>query len=243
MQIQNIKQALVLAGGEGTRLKPITQKIPKPMIEIHGKPFLEYQLELLAKNKITDAVLCVAYLWEQIKDHFGDTFEADDGSKLNIHYSVEPRLLGTGGAIKNAEKFITDHFFVVNGDTYLSIDYQDLGESMIRNNTLGSIAVYENHDKIVQNNIQTDNVGLIVKYDKEHESEYMTGVDAGVAVYRKDLLNLLPENIPADQKVSLENEINPKLIIQHQLFGYLTKTRFYDMGTFERLEIISEVLK
>jgi NDP-sugar pyrophosphorylase family protein len=241
--IRSVNQALILAGGEGTRLQPITKKIPKPMVEINNKPFLEHQLELLAKNEITKAILCVGYLWEQIKEYFGDAFIDKAGNKIKLLYSVEPRFLGTGGAIKNAETFIDDYFFVVYGDTYLPINYIELGKLIIEKNTTGVISVYKNTDKIVENNIRTDSEGYITEYNKVHENPEMNGVDAGAAVYSEDLLEFLPESIPENQKISLEVDIYPKLINKHQLFGFLTEVRFYDMGTFERIETITEVLK
>ena len=241
--IEKINQALILAGGEGTRLRPITSKIPKPMVEINSKPFLEYQLELVAKNGITDVILAVGYLWEQIKDYFGSTFQTSSMKSVDLHYSVEPRFLGTGGAIKNAERFIDDYFYVLYGDTYLPIDYQQLGQLIFERNTIGVLSVYKNQDKIVNNNVIVDGEGYIVKYNKTRQTPEMTGVEAGTAVFNKRLLEYLPTELPADQKVSLEIDIYPKLIKERQLFSYETEIRFYDMGTLERLKSISEVLR
>lgn len=243
VKIRKINQALILAGGEGTRLQPVTEKIPKPMVEINFRPFLEYQLELLAKNEITDIILAVGYLWEKIKDHFGELFKSSIGTELDLHYSVEPGFLGTGGAIKNAEKFIGEYFFVVNGDTYLPINYQDLGQSMLEKSTIGAVTVYKNNDKIVEDNIKVNSEGYIVEYIKNQPKPDMTGVDAGAAVFRKELLEYLPTELPKNQKISLEVDIYPKLIIQRQLLGYETEERFYDMGTFDRIKTITEVLK
>ncbi len=244
VSIQKIQQALILAGGEGSRLRPITEKIPKSMIEVKGKPFLEHQLELLAKNGVKEVVLCVGYLWEQIKDYFGNHYMSLLDTKIALRYSVESRFLGTGGAVKNAEKFIKEFFFILYGDTYLPIDFQTMGELIFKKDVAGVVSVYSNSDKITNNNIITDNDGFIIKYDKIQEISEMNGVEAGVSLFNKKILALLPrvEEIAPDQKVSLEMEIYPKLIIQHQLFGYRTDTRFYDMGTFERLKTISEVL-
>jgi D-glycero-alpha-D-manno-heptose 1-phosphate guanylyltransferase len=213
------------------------------MVEINFRPFLEYQLELLAKNKITDIILAVGYLWERIKAYFGESFESSTGRTLDIHYSVEPQLLGTGGAIKNAEKFISEYFFVVNGDTYFPINYKELGQTMLERNTIGAVTVYTNNDNIVENNIKVDAEGYIVEYNKLQSKPDMTGVDAGAAVFRKELLDYLPVELSKNQKISLEIDIYPKLINQHNLFGYVTDIRFYDMGTFERIKTITEVLK
>jgi NDP-sugar pyrophosphorylase family protein len=234
---------LVLAGGEGTRLKPVTEKIPKPMVEVNGKPFLEFQLELLAKNGITEVVLCVGYLWDQIQDYFSSSFTGAKGDNIKLHYSVEPRFIGTGGAIKLAEKLVDDIFFMVYGDSLLPIDYQELGQLIYNNNVLGVVTVYDNHDKIVNNNMLVDENGYITLYDKLQETPEMNGVEAGVAVFKKELLGYLPTQVPENQKISLEVDIYPKLIEEKKLLGYMSNERFYDMGTFDRLEIISEVLK
>ena len=181
--IKKNTQALILAGGEGTRLKPITEKIPKPMVEINNKPFLEHQLELLAKNEINDVILCVGYLWEQIQDYFGDRYKSNSGALTNLHYAVEPRFLGTGGAIRNAKRYLREHFFVLNGDSYLPIDYQALGRYCIEKDTTGVLTVYENLDSIVNNNIKVKD-SYIVEYNKHQPKPDLNGVDAGAAVYK-----------------------------------------------------------
>lgn len=120
-------KVLILAGGRGTRLGELTKDTPKPMIEINGKPFLEYQINYLKQHKLTDIVLCVGYLHEQIIDYFGD------GSKfgVKIQYSIEETPLGTGGAIKNAETLLEqdNEFVVINGDTFLELNYSQFLEN------------------------------------------------------------------------------------------------------------------
>jgi NDP-sugar pyrophosphorylase family protein len=243
IKIGKIKQAIILAGGEGTRLKPITEKVPKPMVEVNDQPFLNYIFELLAENEISDIVLCVSYLWEKIQEYFGDTYNSDHGKTVKLHYSVEPRLFGTGGAIINAKGLLDDYFFVLNGDTYMPIDYQAIGQVIIERGIIGALAVYDNQEKIVNNNIKINDEGFVEIYNKHQVSPDMTGVDAGANVFSKKLLDYLPREIPDNQKISLEIDIYPKLIKEHQLFGYLTDIRFYDMGTLDRMKIISEVLK
>jgi NDP-sugar pyrophosphorylase family protein len=215
------------------------------MVEINGIPFLEHQLELLAENKVSNVVLCVGYLWEQIKDYFGSRFKSSSGKTIGLTYSVEPRLLGTGGAVKLAEKYADDLFFILYGDSYLPIDYQSMGRLILDNQVTGVISIYDNHEKIVNNNVVMTDEGFITKYDKHGETPEMNGVEAGVLAFGKEVLDLIPEvtEIQDDQKISLEVEIYPKLIIQRQLLGYLTDKRFYDMGTPERIKTISEVLK
>ena len=119
-------QALILVGGLGTRLRPYTEQVPKPMVEIDGRPFLEFKIESLRKHGIKDFILLVGHLGEKVEEYFGD------GKRLgiNIKYSYErEQLLGTAGAIKNAEHLITGDFIVTNGDTFLDVDLDKLIES------------------------------------------------------------------------------------------------------------------
>ncbi|MCJ7509172.1 MAG: sugar phosphate nucleotidyltransferase, partial [candidate division Zixibacteria bacterium] len=115
-------QALILCGGLGKRLRPLTRKIPKSMLPVAGKPFLEYLIKLLKQNGIKEIILCTGYLHNKLKDYFGD------GEKfgVNIQYSREHFPLGTGGAIKNAEKLIKSRFFVLNGDSYINLNLKSL---------------------------------------------------------------------------------------------------------------------
>ena len=111
-------QAIILAGGLGTRLKTLVNDRPKAMAHVNDKPFLEYQIDFLKKNNIDQIILCVGYLREKIQEYFGDGRKWD----ITINYAVEKKLLGTAGALKNAEKYINSSFFVLNGDSFLDID-------------------------------------------------------------------------------------------------------------------------
>src|SRR5450755_506174 len=112
-------QAVILAGGLGTRLWPVTQAVPKPMVPVAGRPYLEYQLRLLGEQSIRDIVLLTGYLGEQIEEYFGD------GSRLglSLRYSCEPAPMGTGGALRDGSSLLDDVFLVIYGDSYLPIDY------------------------------------------------------------------------------------------------------------------------
>jgi NDP-sugar pyrophosphorylase family protein len=226
-------QAVILAGGEGTRLRPLTYEIPKPMIPINDKPFLEHLLNLLKKNNITRILLCIGYLGEKIKDYFGQ------GSKwgMSISYSLEDELLDTAGAIKKAEGLLEDSFLLLNGDTYLSLNYSELIEYFSKSEKIGVMAVCKKKGLPGKGSVQLEN-GFIVDYKKNNEND-LGYLDAGVSIYSKKLLELIPQG----RAVSLEKEIYPKLIASEELLGYLSVERFYDMGTSEELEILKEVLK
>jgi len=224
-------QTIILAGGLGTRLRPITHQIPKPMVLIKGKPFLEYQLKLLKKNGLGDIVLCIGYLGEKIKDYFGN----GERLGLNILYSYEETLLGTGGALKNAEGLLENEFLLLFGDTFLNVDYQDIISCFHKKQNLGTMVIFQNRPKITLNNIEVNNENMVINYDKKKEGR-TNGVDAGVQIFKKDILSL----IPSDEIVSLEEKIFPLLIQKRELNAYLTNQKFYDIGSFEQLKAFRE---
>ncbi len=229
-----LEQTVILAGGKGTRLRPLTYEIPKPMAPVKGKPFLEYQLRLLEKNGFTRFLLCTGYLSKVIEDYFGN------GQKWGwkINYSVEKEALGTGGGLKLAESKLADEFILLNGDTLLFIDYQDLAKKFDADKVTGYIVVYSNELQIVPNNISVDDSNFVTDYSKENMQEKQF-VDAGAQVFRKEIL----KKIPHGKRISLESEIFPKLIQERNLKAYISRERFYDMGTPERLALLEKVLQ
>lgn len=228
-------QAVILAGGRGKRLSPITDSIPKPMVPIKDKPFLEYLLLLLKRNSLKRVLLCVGYLADQIEDYFGD------GRRLGIEikYSREKEPLGTGGALKLAEGLIEEKFLVLYGDSYLDIDYTGFIRSFEAQKFTGSIVIYDNTmcDTNVKSNVAIEG-NLITRYDKLKQDASLKYVEAGVSIFKKRVLGLIEEN----RHVSLENDIFPMLIKNKDLAGYQAKVRFCDIGTFQGLEYFKEKL-
>ena len=227
-------QAVIMAGGHGTRLRSLTHDLPKPMVLVSGKPFLEHLLNLLKKWEIRQILLCIGYLSHKIENYFGD------GSKfgLDITYSVEEKLLGTGGALKLAESHLAQEFLLVNGDTYLAIDYAGLIAYFKRSNKLGVIVAYDNSSPKFRGNIALDADQNVVAYSKEQVIPAMNYTDAGVQVFKKEVLKFIPQ----DSIVSLENEIFPRLINEGELAAYITSNRFYDIGTSDELKTFEEAL-
>lgn len=226
--------AVILAGGKGTRLRPLTYRIPKPMVPVHGKPFINYQLELIKSFGVKEVLFLVSYLGKQIEEY------CRDGSKfgLKIKYSYEQTPMGTGGALKNAEDKLEEECMILNGDTFLPIDYIELIEYFHQSDKTGVITVYDNSEGIVPNNIAVGEANRITGYSKKN-SRGMTHVDAGVMVFKKEVLNLIPEG----QVCSLEEEIFNKLIKRGELIPFPTNQRFYDMGSYEGLETIGRFLR
>lgn len=223
-------QAAILAGGLGTRMRPLTDAMPKPMLPVRGKPFLQHQLELLSSFGIRRIVLLVAYLGEQIENHFGD------GRALNVQlaYSREPAPVGTGGALKNAEALLGEEFLVLNGDTYLAIDYAAMASAFHASNAMAMIVAYENCEERIPSNLALSSDGRVSAYRKR-DPRGLTHVDAGVIAVRREVL----DEIPADRACSLEEEIFPRLIEKGQMQAWITKEPFYDMGSPAGLEALS----
>jgi len=229
-------QAVILAGGKGTRLQPLTHSIPKPMVPINDRPFLAHQVEMIKNSGIDSVVMCVGYLKEQIMDYF------KDGSSFGIaiEYSVESRPLGTGGAIKNAGDLLSEDFIIVYGDSYLEIPYRELYEKHSKAGKVGTLAVYDNAQFTdVHNNIAIDKRGLVTKYVKNGGDADLNYVEAGASAFSKRLLDMMPE----ESCFSLEESVYPRLIQVRQLAAFITDQRFYDIGTPKRLEEAKRILR
>jgi NDP-sugar pyrophosphorylase family protein len=231
-------QVVILAGGLGTRLQPLTAQVPKPMVPVAGVPYLEHQLRLLARQSLGEIVMLTGYLGEQIEAYFGDGRRLG----LRIRYCREAKPMGTGGAIREARGWLAESFLVIYGDSYLPIEYYEVGRSLAHAGAAAVMAVY--HDTLGETNVRPNVAvaedGAVVRYDKRAPAgasglEY---IEAGVLALRRTVLDLLP---PAGA-VSLEEETFPMLVERRWLFAYPTGQRFYDMGTPERLKAIEEYL-
>jgi NDP-sugar pyrophosphorylase family protein len=220
-------QAVILAGGLGTRLRPLTESVPKPMVLVQGKPFLEYEIELLKKASINDFVFCVGYKATSIEDHFGN------GKRfgVNISYSLDgEKPLGPAGALKNAEALLEDMFLVTYGDGYLMMDYAQARDFFVKSKKIGMMVVYENHNKYGRSDLAIKD-GYVVKYDKRNQTADMVWINFGVSYLKKESLDFIPAG-----KFFGEEEFYNQLISREQLSAYETKGRFYDIGTPEALE-------
>jgi len=230
-------QAVILAGGLATRLRPLTKTVPKAMVPVNGRPFLAHLLELLGNSGITDVVLCVGYMGDQIKEYVrrGEKFG------MKIRFGEEKgELLGTGGALKHAEDFLNERFFVINGDTYLPISYNEVDEAFLRAKSKGLMVVYDNReDTGVNNNVDINENLVVTKYEKGHGGHDLKYVEAGVLVFQRDVLTFIESGYP----VSLEKSIFPTLIEQGELAAYVTEQRFYDIGTPRGLREFKEFLR
>lgn len=228
-----IKQAVILAGGQGIRLRPFTDKIPKPMILINGRPFLEYLIEMLKGNGIEEVVLLLGYLPEKITEHFGD------GSRfgVKIKYSITDVSDKTGRRIKKAKNLLDDNLLLMYCDNYWPLNLKKLSEFYLKQKTLAVVTVYNNKDGITQNNIFVDAEGYVTKYDRSRKAQNLNGVEIGFFAINKKVLKLMPNN-----NFSFEEKILPQLVSQKQLAGFQTDHRYYSISTPERVKLTEEFL-
>jgi len=220
-------QCVILAGGLATRLRPITETIPKSMVEVCGRPFLAHQLEILKRNGVNEVVLCVGYLSEQIEDYFKDGREFG----INLLYSREEEgLLGTGGALKNALSFLKDEFFLIYGDSYLDIDYRPVYDRFLRIDRAVLMTVFKNDNRWVESNVVFD-VGSVTVFDKQVQTPAMRYIDYGLSVLSRSIL----EEVPDGEPYSLDH-LYHRLAGEGRLAGYEVFQRFYEIGSPEGLE-------
>jgi NDP-sugar pyrophosphorylase family protein len=219
-------QAVILAGGKGTRLQKAVGDAPKAMAPVNGKPFLEHQLTLLRDAGVEEAVLCLGYKAEVIRSYFGD------GSRvgLQLRYSVEEEPLGTGGALVNAAPFLQDAFLLTYGDAYLLLDYRDIMTSFLRSGLHGLMVVYKNRDQFdASNTVVAD--GRVVFYSKREKRPDMVFIDAGLSVFHRSALAYAPEEKSFDL-----SRLFVRLIEEKQMAAYETGQRFYEIGSPGSLE-------
>jgi len=212
----------ILAGGLATRLRPITEKIPKSLVPVAGRPFLAHQLEMLQARGLRHAVLCIGHLGAMIQRDFGD------GRDYGIHldYSFDgPKLLGTGGALKRALPWLGPEFFVLYGDSYLPLEYRPVAECFRRSGQPGLMTVYRNEGLYDTSNVVFRD-GAIAVYDKKIRLPEMQHIDYGLSLFQASVF----DNYAADQPFDLA-EVMGRLVREKKLAGYEVPERFYEMGS------------
>jgi NDP-sugar pyrophosphorylase family protein len=225
---------VILAGGLATRMRPITAKIPKSMIDVNGNPFIYYQLNLLKNKGISRIILCLGYLGEQVAAYVGN----GDGFQLQVDYSYDgDRLLGTGGAIKRIGAKLPDNFFVLYGDSYLDIDYGAVETAYHSSGRKGLMTVFKNENKWDASNLIFKN-NEILKYSKQRKSDEMNYIDYGLGILDKSVFMSFPDSGPFDLAEVYEHLAGIK-----QLTGYEVYERFYEIGSPDGLVELSRKLR
>ncbi len=216
----------LLAGGLATRLHPMTEKVPKAMLEVAGEPFIAHQLRLVKRNGLERVVICAGYLGEQIQNF------VRDGARFGVAvtYSFDfPGLLGTGGALKNALGVLGESFFVMYGDSYLDTSFRAVFEAFESSSKLGLMTVFRNDNRWDASNVEFDQ-GVIRCYDKRSRTPAMAHIDYGLSILRAAALDPWPSGEPFDLA-----EVCQQLVVRGELAGYEVKRRFYEIGSPEGL--------
>lgn len=212
--------AVILAGGEGTRLRPLTEWLPKSLLPIANRPFLEHQIEHLRRHGVTRVVLSCGYLPEPIRDHFGDSLE----------YAIEPQPLGTGGAIGFAAGGISETFVVCNGDVLTGLDLTALIDLHRARSARATIALHRVDDPSAYGLVRTEGDGAVTAFVEKPPpgTADVDTINAGTYVLEPDVLGL----IEPDRMVSVEREVFPRLI-GDGLYARVDGAAWRDIGTPE----------
>ncbi len=226
----------ILAGGLATRMRPLTERVPKALLEVAGKPFIDWQLQQLAGQGVRDVVLCVGYLGEMLEAHVGN------GARfgLRVHYSPDgPTLLGTGGALRQAlhahPAALGSAFFVLYGDSYLPIDFAPVQERFAQSKAPALMTVLANGDRWDTSNVLWQD-GKLARYSKRDRSADMRHIDYGLGVIASDVL-LKQADGPFDLA-----HVYERLSEQGQLAGQEVHERFYEIGSPQGLADTHEYL-
>ena len=224
----------ILAGGFATRLGSLTTEIPKCLIKINGRPFVDWQLELLIANGYSEFVFCVSYKSDAIKEHLGDG--KDRG--VSIQYSLDgPTQLGTGGAIQNALPKLGEIFGVIYGDSYLPTNYLSVEQDFRSSRSQALMTVFENQNQFDSSNVEF-NDGKLINYKKGTSNKNMRHIDYGIMFFRQEAFRPWRSHSSFDL-----SEVCHQLAINGQLDGFEVFERFYEIGSVQGIEELSQYLR
>jgi N-acetyl-alpha-D-muramate 1-phosphate uridylyltransferase len=225
----------VLAGGRATRLGAITATVPKALLQVAGRPFIHWQLALLAQQGVSEVVLCLGHLGEQIRAAVGSGAEFG----VRVRYSFDgPSPLGTGGALKHALPLLGNAFFVAYGDSYLPCSFPDVQTAFVARGTAALMTVLRNDDRWDTSNVLFGN-GKIIEYDKRSpRPPAMVHVDFGLTVLTRKAV----ESHPAGAAFDLA-DLYRTLSLRGELAGLEVSERFYEIGSLAGLEATERYLR
>jgi NDP-sugar pyrophosphorylase family protein len=224
----------ILAGGLATRLRPITEKIPKSLVNVAGEPFIVRQLDYLSRQRVRDVVLCIGYLGEMIEAVVGD------GSRfgLRVSYSPDgPALLGTGGALRRAGPLLGEASFVLYGDSYLPVDFAPIEAEFRASGQPALMTLLYNQDRWDKSNVLFVD-GKLLEYNKRAPRPDFQHIDYGLSIVRREILESLPENEAFDLA-----SVYHALSLEKRLYGYEVFRRFYEIGSPGGLKEADELFR
>ena len=217
----------ILAGGLATRLRPLTERVPKVLLDVAGKPFAVRQIELLKEHGLKEIVFCLGHLGEQVETSLGDGSRW--GVKLNYVFDG-PRPQGTGGALRRALPFLGEAFLVLYGDSYLDCDYEEIIRAFRTAGKQALMTVFRNAGQWDRSNVLFQG-GRIQRYDKQLPSREMQHIDYGLGVLQAGVI----EAYPSGESLDLA-DIYQHLLAKGELAGFEVKQRFYEIGSLDGLE-------
>lgn len=228
------RQAVILAGGKGTRLRPLTNTVPKPMIRFHGKPFLEYLIHQLKDQGFEKVLLLLGHLPHVIEKYFGDGRLFG----LSIEYSITDVEHETGTRLRLAKGFLDPCFLLMYCDNYWPMDFSKMWRYFVTREARAQITVYTNKDGYTRHNLCVDGYSMVEVYDKTRTADNLRGVDIGYALLKKEVTDLIPE-----ENVNFEKVVYPQLVERRELAAFETDHRYYSVGDHERLCLTETFLK
>lgn len=232
--MQRPTQAVILAGGRGTRLHPLTLTRPKPMVEIQGKPFVEYQIEQLRDQGFKRVLLLLGYLPEVVRDYFGN------GRRwgIKVEYSVSAVEDETGRRLKLAEPFLDPGFLLLYCDNYWPMSMKRLWQRFVAAGAPAMVTVYSNKDRYTRNSVRVEPDGFVSVYDKTCTHPGLNGVEISYAIVSKRIVHQL-----TDANVLFETTVYPELAGRHQLSAFVTEHRYLSVGAHHRLPLTEEFFR
>ena len=217
-----VQEAIILAGGKGTRLQEVVQDVPKVMAPVNGRPFLEYVLDYLENYVIEHVVLSVGFKREIIMDHFGDHYKS-----IKIDYAIEEEPLGTGGGILNAFSYIQDNkSFVFNGDTMFRINLVKQFDFHTSRMSEFTVVLREVNNVSRYGSVEIDEDKKIIRFNEKGQRTGPGLINGGVYLINKKFFN--SHSFP--KKFSLEKDCLEKMVDEHTFYGVICKQYFLDIG-------------
>ncbi|MEA3254619.1 MAG: sugar phosphate nucleotidyltransferase [Candidatus Altiarchaeota archaeon] len=224
---ENVKKAFILAGGKGSRMRPFTYEVPKPLIQVQGKPLLQHILDLLRKYDVRDVILSTGYMGDKIREYFGN------GSRfgVQISYVEETESLGTAGPLNLARDLLDETFLMFNGDILANIDLHDFINSHAKNDGIATLTLKPVRDPSRFGVAELRGDRILRFIEKPESSVKSRLINAGVYILEPEVIDYVPKG-----KAMMETDVFPKLAEEGRLYGYPFDGQWFDTGTYEAYE-------
>lgn len=231
--MKKIGQAVILAGGLGTRLMPFTEKHPKPMYRFQNKPFIHYLIEQVRSFGMNEVILLLGYKADEIIQYVNDhEFE------ITVKYNVTSTEYDTGNRLLAVKEMLQDEFMLMYCDNYCPINYKQLCTDFYANDADIQITAYANKDSYTKDNLSIDMDGRVVCYDKKRTQKNLKCVDIGYALIKKKTLEILPQE--QNDYINYESLVYPVIVENQRMYATITEHRYYSIGSWERIKLTEQ---